>query len=345
MLEHCKEIIKKLAAQSIKGKISIGDEDLGYWNFFVKFNIQLEGEEDVKSKYPTFKINSNELFFKNLADYLVLARKFYEKDQSYFSLSNDAFDEKLILDILINATNYDMQNMEAYLEQRTRMLKENLSCITTRIGDYGECSIYMEITKNKSNLEAPFKFTIFFENEEKDKFVLPSITFGIENNLCHMYAIQTKKEKQTNKLAKKLDRHFRKLNKDVDMDDIMANISTNALVALVIFIEYLKTLNLTSIHAHNFMPIRYNSNKVVGYNKHKDHVEEFLQEHDRNQYNITNKLMYLIVRYNHHFKASSYDYDDIEQAMHLNILNCEGEADNNVIYELQRSVFNSALTP
>jgi len=50
MIDYCKEIINKLSKQAEKGRITIGDEDLGYWGYFVRFSVQMEGDKKVISK-------------------------------------------------------------------------------------------------------------------------------------------------------------------------------------------------------------------------------------------------------------------------------------------------------
>ena len=77
--------------------------------------------------------------------------------------------------------------------------------------------------------------------EDGESFVLPNITFGQVEDKVVVYAVQGMKEKQYNTLSKKLDRHFRKLNKDVDMEDeILSQVSVNALVSVVCFMAYVQ---------------------------------------------------------------------------------------------------------
>ena len=108
------------------------------------------------------------------------------------------------------------------------------------------------------------------------------------------------------------------------------------------------------------MPVRYNGNKIAGYIKNTKPVSketsenstlveqikkynrekrrEFLEKHNKNQFNITNKFTYLFIRYCHHFPACETIYDDARQSMIVYLSKTNEKVDDNIIYNLDKSV-------
>ena len=175
------------------------------------------------------------MLLTRIEEYLLEARRFYKQDQQYFELNDSSFDEKLIMDLFVNATNFDLDNIERFVKKRTEMLKEkSVQCETACLGEFLGNDIVVKISKNKSNLEGPYRFDIIFKKDD-EKFNLPRITFGRIKNQMYIYSLQGERKKQENKLAKRIDRYFRKANKGVDMEDeILSQISTNALISCLI---------------------------------------------------------------------------------------------------------------
>ena len=330
------EILNKILNQLEKGKIIIGDEELGEWTFYVKL---LNENSKINNGELSFKIQNKGKLNKYLKDYLSVAKKFYIKDKDYYDLSEQSFCEKLILDLIVNATNFDLNNFEAYVKQRMEMIKEDLKAEEKIVGQYLNTDILVETKKNKSNLEGPYKFNIKFDNN-LESFNLPSVCFGKIDDELFVYSIQGEKEKQTNWLAKKLDRHFRKANKDVDMqDEILSQVSVSALVSLTIFLAYFKTLGVKKITAYNFMPLRYDSKHQTQMLRLKEeHKEAFEEENNRNQFNITNRFFNTLVRYAHHFNID-FDYDDVCEKLEMKLKN-NNQNNENIILDIENAVIN-----
>lgn len=330
------KLINNILEQAELGQIELGDEALGKWKFYVQFSNSLKpnSKNDIAIHIP----NKNQ-FVENFKNYLQTASVFYKDDQNYFCLNDEDFLQKLILDLFINATNCNINNFNKFIEERTEMLKNENALISKQvIGEYLGNNIIVDVQKNKSNLEAPYKFKIAFE-KENEKYYLPNITFGTINDKAFIYCIQGTKEKQTNKLSKQMDRQFRKANKNVDMEDeILSQVSVSALVALTIFLAYQKQNGIKSLSAYNFMPIRYNSNLIAGMLKSKtsEEEQEFLEKHNKNQFNITNKFFNTIIRYAHHF-GLEYEYDDIYEKLDIDSLKPLINEDN-IINEIDENI-------
>ena len=291
-------------------------------------------------------------FISKLEDYLLVAREVYYFEQSYlyYNLDDENFTKKLILDLLINATPFDYENIITFTSKKIEALSNEIIPERFKIGEYNGVQVLGEIKKNYSNLEAPYKFCIAFTDGE-NYYHLPSLTFEIQNEKqINLYAIQNKKILDQNPLAKKLDRHFRKVNKDVPLDQNIANISPSALVSFSIFQSYFSIHNFQKINAIPFMPIRYNAHLNLKMAKTMNE-ELATDESDRIQFNITNKLLYTLLRFEHHFPQCQTSYDDITGEMSIDIAPQKNMAqaqkshsnahDNNIIYDIVQIYQNS----
>lgn len=329
---HVENILNEVLSQLENGKIEIGD-----WTFHTKL---LNENSKTNNGELSIKINNKKVLIENLMQYFKIANDFYQKDKSYYDLTEENFLKKLLLDLIVNSTNFDLNNFEKHIKQRTEMLKEDLTCEQSVQGVYQDADIMIEICKNFSNLEGPYKFNIQFDNNFHS-FKLPSVTFGKIDDEVFVYCLQGEKEKQTNLLAKRLDRHFRKANKGVDMnDEILSNVSVSALVSLTIFLTHMKQLGVKKVAAYNFMPIRYNttlSTKMLRL-KEQEAQQEFEEVHNRNQFNITNKFFNTLIRYAHHFGVGC-EYDDIADKMELDLNDKEIHFDN-ILFDIEDSMLN-----
>lgn len=337
------EIINDIFNQAENGVVKIGDETEGVWSFYPRFYTIIKSQNNVKnSKYPVLQIPNYRAFVRDVEEYLSVAQTFYKADSSYFGLSGANFSKKLFLDLIINASSSDLVNINNYIKTQTSILKDSIKCGKFILGFYNGLKITGKITKNHSNLESPYLFDIVFSDDNQDTFKLPSIYFGFESSKVYIMAIQNLNKQPQNNLSKKLDRYFRKVNKDVPTDDIISNVSPNSLVSLTIFLSYCSQLNKTEIIAPSFRPIRYHSSKVSGYKQSKsaDAKYKFLDKHNKNQYNITNKFMYLFLRYEFHFPNCETIYADTTQKMYLKLSNNKINQSNNIINEIAQSVKN-----
>lgn len=337
-MKETKKIIEGLLEQVKRGRVLIG----GQWAFYVKLNTIVEGKSDVQQdEHLIVNIPDLDTFAQKVHKYLKVAMDFYRDEQAYFELDEKGFKERLIMFLLINMTRYEGANIEdsiySYIDQRTKMLQKGIFEGTTRLGQMPYQSgaktkyarVKSEIKKVRSNLEGPYKMGFYFDNEDGEKFTLPLITFGVCEDTAYVYAVQRESSVQQGRLVKDLDRYFRKLNKNVDAEDVVANVSPNALAALTLFVARMKQMGVKKIIAKDFLPVRYTAiadKPFVG-------DEERITKLNRDQFNITNKLMYLFLRYNYHFVNCTADYQEYKGEMQMKLE--DGPAnDDNIIYML-----------
>ena len=335
-----KQIVEKIFNQAKKGVVEIGEQSP--WIFYTKFFTKINNKSNAtNSTYPVINISDYPLFIKSVDAYLQNAKKFYSRDEAYFDLErNDDFAEKLFLDLMLNTTPADQNNIIEYIKRRTKMLQTPIETGRFDSGEYQGYKITSIITKRWSNLESPYAFIVEFRNpQDKTCFTLPTITFGIADGIAEVGAVQNEHPKQGFSTAKKLDRYFRKVNKDVDSEDVIANVSPNALVAFTLFNEYLKTQNINKIQSTPFQPIRYYSQKTAKYRhaKSKEEVIQIKKDINRDQFNITNKVLYLFLRYEHHFDNATAYFDENIDTIYIDIADKHAQKNENIIYDLAQS--------
>ena len=340
MNHDIKKMIDNIHIQGLNGRITIGDLYRGLWSFHTKFYTKLEKFDLMEKDYdfPTFDIPNYDVYLEKVEKYLKYAQQFYKEDQKYYGLSDDAFLQKLYLDLIVSSTYFQQHDIIEYVEMRTKMLKNKFAMSTFKIGSIINSDIISTISKNRSNLEAPYNFVTKLKNGNNE-FEMPKIVFGAVDNTIHIYAIQNKKQKQDSSFAKKADRYLRKVNKGVQEDTIEANVSSNALVALTIFLSWGRECGYSNIIVPEFLPIRYDANLNAALNRGYSYKErcEIQEIANRNQFNMTNKLLYTMYRYNLHFNESQLFYDDVKGQVEMKIKK-QKEKNDNIIFTIDEFV-------
>ena len=72
-----------------------------------------------------------------------------------------------------------------------------------------------------------------------------------------------------------------------------------------------------------------------------DTVEKELERLDLDQYNMTNKFMYLFLRYNHHFPNCTAEFDEDKGEMEMDLKDDFDFCEDNIIYDIDSAVFKN----
>ena len=190
-------IVKEVFEEAKNGVVSI-DCNGGYWSFFVKFYLNKHDDTNkLNSKYPIVNVSDYKEFIKKVEYYLKVASEFYFKDIEYFDLSGKkAYLKKLFLDLICNATIYNLNNINEYIDLKIKQLLDDKVILKeTLLGKYGSLDIKCYVSKNPSNLEAPYKMNISFKDENNEVFVLPNITFAIIDDTAYVMCVQNSNNK------------------------------------------------------------------------------------------------------------------------------------------------------
>ena len=327
------------------------------WRFGVHFFTKINGKSNATDTLaPEVQIPNFDTFIEELETYLSVASKFYADDQEYFDLTDNGFSKKLISDLFASATNFDINNIVPYIKTRTALLQNPIPTEAFEIGQINNSTIGAKIKKNRSNLEGPYNIE-FFATNKNETYPLPSITFGIADNDVYVYAVKYFDSKQTDPVTKKtihsivdgkpvLDTKFKQETNDFfhgntrnsHAKGVERNISPNALVSLSLFLSLFKDAGTNQIIAPNFMPIRYETNRsAIEQRALKNHlsIEDQIEKHNNDQNNITNKFMYLLSRYNHHFPECEMEYDEIKEEMRMKLAKTKSTGEN-LIYQIDQ---------
>ncbi len=333
------EDIENIIGQAPNGVIEFGQKDAP-WRFYVRFATRINGELNKEmDDCPVLDIPDFKLFVDSVNKYMNYAKRFYDDEKDYLELDDDSFEQYLFLMVLMNANNYDFNNIIKYIDDRIKMFQSE-DIKKSYLGNIGDEKVDFIVAKLPPNLETPYKAIINI-NKGETRFILPQISFGIVDGIVKIYAIQNVAGiDKDNVLFKKYDRYFRKFNKDVDMEDVIANISTNSLAALTLFVSKFKQLGYKKFEFVDYLPLRYEANLVADYNwanrKNSAPSPNILREHDRDQYNMTNKMLYAGLRYAYHFDNVECSFDENRQVLTVNIVKDMYTEKDNVIYKLDR---------
>jgi len=251
-------------------------------------------------------------------------------------LSDRGFVKRLICDLIVNCSVDDFNNIYKYIDCKTKMLSQemhtSLGLGVYETGKMTKSLFSASITLNHSCMEQPFRFEVEIMDQNQNKFYLPAILFGIADGVAYVGAVQNFHKEQNSELAKKADRYFRKVGDGVDPESIEAQVSPNAVVALALFFEYLKQIDVKKVVAANYLPIRYatklksETDREVRKLKNGGERDEGLSPREiaenqtnRIQFNATNRFTYLFSRLALHFDNLSFDYDDQTNKIYMTI--------------------------
>lgn len=342
------DVIVDILRQGQTGVVSINASE-GKWDYYMKFLTKIQSSKLNKNRGIVFNIPNWQDFVYQVKKYLDASEEFYAQDQEYLGLDDYEFTQKRILDLFVNVSPADCDNLNKYVKTRTKMFQSHVDCTIKNIGELDNYDICASISKNqqsRASFEAPYTFTPFFVNENFEPFILPSVVFGVVDDKIHLMAIQNlQRKKQDYPFAKKMDRMLRKVNSGFDEktlaeeDKFLANVSPNALVTLSIFAQYMQDQGLTKVVAPSYLPIRYsNKTENIEQNKRFSVIDEELAKVDQIQYNMTNKLINTLYRFAEHFPYSSCQYDDTTMNTYLKIDTTKPSNMENLIYEITGAV-------
>ena len=370
-----KNIVLELFDEAKVGQINIktdeGEFDIP-WRFYVKFFARIEHKNNAvfDENTPVLEIPDLNGFLEKTENYCACAERFYTEDKEYLGIADkNQFYKKLLLDLFINCSPEDFLNIDKFVNNRTNMLLNSQALINSLKLENGKmfskyflsknnnaqnnlylgnlnavnATIYADLYKTHTGMDAPLLFLPYLKNNE-DVFFLPGVLFGVNVNKngqksVFVGAVQNFSDKQDSRFAKNMDRFLRKLNSGVQPESIEANVSPKAVASLVLFLEYAKSLGIENVNASNYAPLRYSA-KGGALEKRQGGVvyDTLFDKIDADQYNITNKFMFLFSRIKHHYHNMQLDFSDF--GAYLNI-NFETKNHDNIIYDIASSAENA----
>ena len=358
MNQTTKEILENFFAEAQTGTVYLKvNSDDHSWKFGIELFANIEGKSNATNdEAPVVEIANYDQFVEHVENYLSIAQPFYIAEKDYFDLTDDSYKKKLISDLFASATNFDFNDILSYINLRKVQLHNTLPTDTFELGTLNGSTISARIKQNASNLEGPYNME-FFASKKNEIFPLPSVTFAIANDNLYVYAIKytdaksidpvTKKTLHTvldgrpildTKFKQEMNNYFHTITLNSHSKGIERNVSPNSLVSFAMFLSFFKDAGVKEVVAPNFMPLRYSTNKQAIINKtpfNPELLEVRLEQHDNDQNNITNKFMYLFLRYNRNFPENEIEYDDMRQEMRMKLCKTQTFGEN-LIYQIDQ---------
>ena len=358
MSQTTKEILDNFFSEAQSNTVFLKvNSDSHPWKFGIQLFANIEGKSNATNdEAPVVEIANYKKFIEHIDRYLSIAQPFYIAEKDYFDLTEDSYKKKLIADLFASATNFDFYDILNFIDIRLTQLQNTLPADIFELGNLNGSTISARIKKNPSNLEGPYNMEIFASKKD-EIFPLPSVTFAIANDNVYVYAIKYTDTKSVDpktkevlhtvidgkpvldtKFKEDMNSYFHTITLNSHAKGVERNVSPNSLVSLAMFLSFFKNAGVKEVIAPDFMPIRYSTNKeaIINKSSHESELlEERLEKHDNDQNNITNKFMYLFLRYNRNFPENEIEYDDMRQEMRMKLSPTKTFGEN-LIYQIDQ---------
>ena len=298
-----KEIFYDVIREAKDGRVIIDNEEflIGF-NSFINNSLSYFNDNNMSSLI----IKNEDEFFKYLELYIDNELVLNRKGPSYISNNKDNIIKLLISYLFVNASNYDFNNAINYLKMRISFLSDNFCDNKINLGKVFspkiDDDIYLEIKRIKQDIrmETPYRieFSLVCNNS---RFNLPYISYGISNDVCYIYSIQSRKQDCSSyedyEYIKKVKRFLYKIDEGIDKNDDIALVSNSFVLSLTIFIKLLKNMNINKVRNILYLPVRYLSRDIAASSLDDvNRSNELYKRNDMIQSNLTNKFLNTIRR-------------------------------------------------
>lgn len=307
--------------------------DIGRKTYNMPLNYKTNDKEViVNGNLPIINLKNNNLaaFEDALAEYV---EAFFNSEKYWANPITDCANnqDKLhhaIATIWLNATYADYENPIQFIKRYTQFVKDKTfddfydGRTIRKMQTLKNCSIEISKAEQEEFQETPdaIIFTIKMLDKEGNQVSkkLPRITYGIADGVAYIYGIQgysSKKDEAPE--IKQVNRSRYKVNNMDNIPQDYRNVYSRqepyAYISLFTFLCMLKEKGITKVVMPAFLPLRYEG-KEIGLSKKESEIEaqenvtakekkealksleHKMNEHQRVQYNITNKFLAYMTR-------------------------------------------------
>jgi len=322
-----KELLLEIIKEAQRGQVIIDNE---FWP--ICFNTILKDNNQYQSyiqndQFPILLLENIDEFLDDLEEYLQLELSLNRRHSKFYSDKERNLKKFLISYLFVNSTTEEFYNPNQMIKRKINFLKDktldNLSEIIP-LENIPNSEIRITNKQDSVYMETPKKVELSITNNI-DTYLLPSISYAIENNTCYIYSILNPRQEISTPYCKKIKRLLYKINSSTPEEYL--NVSPSAVLSLSMFLKILKKYNIKKIKVLPYLPLRYLSREKLA----KDN--EILHERNDNiQTNATNKFIDTFLRLNYHeeIDIESYPYELDE---YLNIKIKENSIVNNQFLE------------
>ena len=352
------KLIDEVILEIEKGKV---DADI---ILYMKVNIENSNEF-----IPRLNLNNKELLYSKIIEYV---SKFKNSKRFLNSDEQELYIKRIIALLFVDMSISDFNEPISYVRRKIDFIN-NKNFLEDKIitSDYFEGKIIIET--NPYGKETPYSFdpTIVDDN---NSYVLPTISYGISDGVCYIYAIQDYNQHVKTKHHDKIKRKLYKINSGVyDNESLeykeykegkseyypenISDVPPSFILSLTLFLNEIYNSGITKVKVIPYLPIRYNNKiKVIARKVMKEAKKKNLSEIEKrnmfldlvNEYrhiqsNITEKFIRCFYRMNYHFPNVSItslpmELDDSLYISLSSFLNSNNEILNDVIKESNKSL-------
>lgn len=289
---------------------------------------------------PVLNLKNKELFYEKIKEYV----KVFENVVQIISASErEGYIKRIITLMLADMSIIDFNDPCLFVQKKIDFTKnqqlENKIIEVPALG--GDICLDIQ-TYGK---ETPFCFVPRLMCED-NIYEFPTISYGVSNNKCYIYAMQDYNKSHDTSFSKKIHRKLYKLNKDVyenETDEYkdyqegrseyypenVSDVSPGFILSLALFLNEIYKSGITKVEVIPYLPIRY-ENKIKSLAKlamneakkknlsREEKIKIFLDsvKNQKNiQSNITEKFIRCFYRVAYHFNnveitSTPFDVDD-----------------------------------
>lgn len=282
-------------------------------------------EVEINANSALIKPRSEEEYYKPIIivkdlDELAEALENYINALNNFYKEHNNLDEYHTLEyflarLLSNMAPSDALDLTSYINRRTFFLSNNEFAEydeKTTVVESEDYKIYVQKALESPGLETPY-ILLFSAEINGEEYPLPLIRYAFdEGGTCHVFAVQFGRQREpitTDNFKKIINKANRGVNK-------YRNVSPSFVISFALFINFLKSKNVTNIVMPDFLFGRYR--RYFG-----GHSE---QKSDEILYRILNNFITLIQRMEYQFpdvEITAFP-NDVDSYTHIK-LNCPGQ--------------------
>lgn len=325
-------IFNEVIEEARKGVVNLVDGD-DILPIRIRFNFV---EDTVSNEMPNIYIKDKNKFKQVLFEYVNIVLEFYSLQVDYNTI------KRIIAYSFVNISPDEMDSFEDYLLKYIGFYKSkfvNISgSVNTSIG-----TINYGISKQSLKQETPYCFKSYI-SENDSIYSLPRISFGLNNGVCEIYAIQNKDIKMNvdDSYAIKVHKTFATINKGVSK---YRNVTPSFVITLILFVSLLKENGIEKIKLITPLPIRSDSRLESMKVKIKfasmkceltsDSIESVIkaiqEKTNRDNYNSTIKFVNCFNRLNYCFEDIHFSQIDNEALIGTLKLSIDNEFLNEIL--------------
>ncbi len=298
-----REIIKsiffdEIVKEALNGEVKILLKDDHGEEEFV-FNVGFNTKENfsINSFKPNLIINDKEKFIDLLCEYVELCDSYNNFFKKY---AIEGRIKGYLTVMWSNATYEDFANPCLFIQKLINFYKNKLcnseeTVYNQNVDSLNNSDILIKDVKQDIRMETPYAFTPMLK-DYNDEYELPTISYGIDNNTCYIYAVQNKQKEINSSYQKKIKRILYKLNSGVlDLEtneyldyknggdyypENISDVSPATILSLSIFFDVLKNSGIDKVNVITLLPIRVEA-RTNAFKKRYQYKKEYSKLTDK----------------------------------------------------------------